>query len=490
MGDVTLGVQLSEQGARAVALETAGGGWRLRWRARLEEAAGRASLADRVSEELAAAEVRPDTAAVALPASPGSVYQTLELPPLRGRDLSSVAGSELRREVGEDAVRGLEVRAWQFGGGGANTLAAGVPSDVLEGALTFGETLGVPVRVVTVPPMALHHGLLGLDGLDDGGATGLTWVGERFGFVAYVRGARWILIHHFPVPPDEVGAEGVVRETKQSFTFLRSRAPDESLTRMVLAGPGLPDENLPARLAPELAGAEVETFSFPGELGLEGMAHGTEFLRRQGDYAVALLLAARPDGFPLDFLPASAKLPRLRRRFLRGAAAAAGVGLLATALHAGLAWSSLSEAGDRLDRLEGGMSSLGPRLEEVRRERTRERSDRAALHLAGLAEQQAVLGPAALRRLSRAVGDGITVDSLAWSADGDGWRLRIDGRTTGPSASRASRRVSELLSGLRASPVFLRVSAEEQEIGRLSGGAFQVRFGIEATLMEGTGGGG
>ncbi len=486
MADLTLGVQLSESTARAVALERLGDGWRVRWRGSVEGAGGREPLAGRLEEELAAAGIRPDSAALALPASPGSVYQALRLPPLQGQELDDVAGSELRREMGQDAVRGLEVRAWQYGGtGDANTLAVGVPSDVLEGALAFGGALDAPLRAVTVPPLALHHGFLELDALDAAEATGFIWVGDQFGFVAYVRGDRWILIHHFPVPPDEVGAEGIVREAKQAFTFLRSRAPEASLGRSVLAGPGLGDDDLPARLEEELAGTRVETFSFPGSLDLEGMAHGTEFLRRQGDYAVALLLAVRPEASPVDFLPVSAKLPRIRRRFLRRAAAAAGAGLLATALHAGLAWNASSSAGERLERLEGELSSLGPRLERVREERARGRSARAAFHLEGAAGQQAVLGPAALRRLSRAVGEGVTVDSLSWRAGGDGWTLRVDGRATGASASQARRRVSELLAGLGGSPVFLDVRSGDQEVTRLTGGDFQVRFGVEAVLMDG-----
>lgn len=486
MGDVKLGIQLAEEGARGAALEAVGGGWRLRWRGEVE-GGGRETLANSVARELDAAGVAPDAVALALPASPGSVYQTLQLPPLRGEELATVAENELQREMGAETVEGLEVRAWQFGGReGANTLVVGVPSDMLAGALTFGEALGVPVLSVTVPPLALHHGLLALDGLDPDRATGLTWIGDQFGFVAYVRGARWILIHHFPVPPEEVGTEGLLREVKQSFTFLRSRAPDADLDRMILAGPGLGGDDLPSRMEQELAGARVETFSFPASLDLEGMPHGTEFLRRQGDHAVALLLAARPEASPLDFLPLSAKLPRIRRRFLRGAAAAVGAGLLAAALHAGLTWSSLSSAQERLERVEEELSALGPRLERLRQERTRERSARASLHLAGLAEQQSLLGPAALRRLSRAVREGITVDSLAWDAGAGGWTLRLEGRATGASASQASRRVSEMLADLQGSPIFLDVNSGDQEISRLPEGAFQVRFGIDATLLDGS----
>lgn len=486
MADLTLAVQLSGAVARAVVLEPVGDGWRVRWRGTVEGEDGRESLAVRLNEELAEAGVRPDRAALALPASPGLVYQSLRLPPLQGRELDSVAASELRREVGEETMSGLEVRAWQFGGAdGPNTLAVGVPADVLEGALAFGGVLDAPVRTVTVPPLALHHGLLGLDELDTDRATGLAWVDDQFGFVAYVRGDRWILIHHFPVPPAEVGAEGVVREVKQAFTFLRSRAPEASLARMVLAGPGLEADDLPARLEAELTGTKVEAFSFPGPLDLEGMAHGTEFLRRQGDYAVALLLAVRPEASPLDFLPVSAKLPRIRRRLLRGAAVAAGAGLLAVVLHAGVAWSGLSSAGERLERLEGEMSSLTPRLERVREDRARQRSARAALHLTGMADQQAVLGPAALRRLSLAVREGVTVDSLSWSANGEGWILQVNGRATGPSASAARRRLSELLAGLESSPVFLEVRTGGQEVSRLPDGGFQVHFGVGATLMEG-----
>lgn len=490
MADATLGVQLGEDSARAVVLEPAGEGWRLLWRGTVSGASGRESLARRLGEELAEEGVEFGAASLALPASPSSVYQTLELPPLRGEELTEVARNELRREMGADAVRGLEVRAWQFGGAGRiNTLAVGVPSEMVEGTLAFGRALETTLLGVTVPPLVLHRGHVEMEALEGGRATGLAHVDDQFGFVAYVLGERWVLIHHFPVPPDEVAVDGVVRETKQSFTFLRSRAPEAGLGRMVLSGPGLPEADLAARLEEELAGAEVDEFSFPAPLDLEGMAHGTEFLRRQGAYAVPLLLAARPEASPVDFLPASERLPRIKRRYLRGAAAAVGAGLLAAALHAGLAWRSASGVADRLSGLEEELASLGPRLERLRSERRTERAATAALHLRELADQQSALGPAALRRLSFAVGEGITMDSLRWRTDGDGWRMRMFGRATGGSSSEARRRLSGLLAELRSSPVFLEARAGDQQVRRLAGGAFQVRFAITARLMDGGTGG-
>lgn len=491
MGDVTLGVELSGGTARGVALEERKGGWRLRWRGAVSGGGGRRELAERLLEELEASEVEPTGVAIALPPSPGTVYQTLQLPPLEGRELATVAGSELRREVGEDSVQGLEVRAWQFGAGrGDNTLAVGVPSEVLEGALAFGRGLGCPLLGITLPPLALHHGLLGMDALPPDRTVGIAYVGDQFGFVAYVREGTWVLIHHFPVPGDEPDTDGIVRETKQSFTFLRSRAPDAKLDRVILCGPGLPTDDLPARLEEELSDVGVREFSFPGSLDLEGLPHAADFVRRQGRDAVPLLLAARPRAAPVDYVPVSERLPRLRRRFLRRAASAVGAGLLLVAAHAGLAWSSGSDALDRAQRLEAQLSELGPRLERLEEERLRERSAVAALHLADVASQQATLGPAALRRLSTSVSEGVTVDSLALTLDGDGWIMRVDGRATGTRASEPRRRLNELLSGLQGATTFLDVRVSSQEMSRLPDGTFLLRFRVAGTLLDGRAAGG
>lgn len=491
MGDVTLGVELSGDTARGVALEARKDGWRLRWRGSVSGAGGRRELAGRLVEELRTAGIEPEGAAVALPASPGTVFQTLELPPLKGRELAKVAEDELRREVGEDPVEELEVRAWQFGGGqGGNTLAVGVPEGALGAGLAFGRELGTALLGLTLPPLALHHALLEADALAGDRAAGIAYVGDQFGFVAYVRGGRWILIHHFPVGGDGDGSDGIVREAKQSFTFLRSRAPEARLDRVILCGPGLPTDDLPARLEAELADADVREFTFPGSLDLEGLPHAADFVRRQGRYAVPLVLAAWPGATPLDWVPASERLPRLRRRFLRGTATAVGAGLLAVAVHAGAAWLSGSGAADRLQSLEAERSRMAPRLERMDEQRRRERSAVAALHLTRLADQQATLGPAALRRLSASVAEGATVDSLSMHLGREGWLLRVDGRATGSAASEPRRRLNELVSGLQGSPVFLDVRVGEQEMSRRPGGTFLLRFQVIAGLMDGRAEGG
>lgn len=484
-----LGVELGEGTARAAVLEAGSQGFHLRWYATFgfddEE-----ELASEIRESLAGAGLDPDSMAVALPPVPGTMYRPLQLPPLKGEELVQVAEGELRREVGQEDLRGLTVRAWQYGGEsgeGVETLAVGVPGPVVEGASRLVRSLGIDALVVSPPVSALHHGLLAAGDLDEEGLTGLAYLGDRYGFVAYVRGKEWILAHQFPTGDADVDA--LLRELRQSFVFLRSRAPGAEVTDLVLCGPALPRGDFPASVEDAVTAAQIREYVFPEALKTEGIAHAGDFLRLQSRYVLPLTLAAHGEAVRLDFLPPSAHLPRIRRRLVRRAVTAGAAGLLLAAAHAGVLWWQGERARGELASAQARLADLRPRVERLEGEERLRREATAVVHLASLSEQQRVLGAAALRGLSLATGDGLRVDSLQWDMGPGGLLLRVVGTAGGGNASTARFRLDTFLRNLRETPAFRSAEVVDQEIREVGEGRFEVNFAVRASLLgeRGTG---
>lgn len=492
-----LALELTDGRVRGIVLGNAEGGGHLRWHGVLD-GGGAESLARRLEEELGDGLGGVDEVLVALPSSPASVYHPLRLPPLGAGEMDSVVQNELRRQVGEESVTGLVVKAWQFEGRGEgpNTLAVGVPGDVVDASVRFARSLGgPPVTRLTTPPLALHHGLRREGRIPDEGVTGLAYLGDRFGSVSYVRGDRWILVHHFPVAAASVGAdpksaEELVRDVRQSFMYLRSRSPGAELREMLLCGPGLPADDLALRAAEVLPDVHVGEFSFGGELDLEGVPHAGDFLSGQSAYAVPLLLAAYGQDLPLDFLPSSFRVPVVRRRLARRSGIAAAVGSAVVLAYAAAGWWTGETRESVGERLSGELAELRPRIEAVRRAERLQRELRAGRHLMEVGAQQHLLTPVALRELAAAAGEGVELDSVSLSLETDGYRLDAWGVAHAGTAAGARRALGAFQSALRASPVFLRVEVPEQHMEREGQGRFSVRFFARGTLLRAGSGGG
>lgn len=481
-----LGLELSPNGARAVLMETDAG--RMRWHGAVEAPGSPARLASALAEAAEGRLAEADEVAVALASSPAAVYQPLRLPPLTGDELREVAENELRRETGAEGLESLTVRAWRFGedaGDAPNTLAVGVPESEIGDGLALVDELEIAPVSLTTPAVALHRGLSAAGRVPSGSVTGIAHLGDQFGFVVYVEGDAWILLHHFPVTEGGGRADAgeLMREVKQSFVFLRSRAPGASLRSFLLSGPGLPGDDLALRVEESIPDVEVRSFAFEGHLDMEGVPYAGAFLEQQPAYAVPLLLAAGGTRLPVDFLPISYRLPRARREALRGGAVAGAVGAALVAAHAGLAWAGAAGAADREERAEAQLERLRPRVERMQRQERLRAEATATGHLVALSRQQRLLTPAALRELSRRVPDAVVVDSLVAGSPSSEYALTLRGRSTGSTASAARESLNRWLAGLRGSPLFLEAAVRRQQMERTSDGEFRVNFTLEARLL-------
>lgn len=488
---VRLAIELLSGGARVVALESRRKeGHALVGYATVRDAEGPEELAEQLMQAASTADVKMEEAVLTLPLSLGAVYQTFELPVLKPEELRAVAERELEREIGEEA-RELEIRTWQYGeeaAGSPNTLVVGMPEDIVEIGHRFTDAVDIPVVHMSTTPTALYHGLWTAGELAEDSVTSLVYAGDESGFALYAHGKEWILLHPFPVPyEDELTEPGekasaLVREVRQSFMYLRRRVPGAPLETCILAGPGLPAEDLTTRLQDVLPGAEVRNFTFPGRLELEGLASTGDFLDRQAAYAVPLLLSADPQRLPIDYLPLQARLPRVRERMVRDLVTAGTAGVLLVAGGWWLADDQLSRARDRQVTARAQLKEVEPQFARLQAARRLQGWINAAEQFRDLSGQQLVLGADLLPELSVAVTEAVTLDSLRWSLGASGLQVEMTGRAEAGSSGDVQTAFGEFLAGLRNSPLFLAPTAEQRtEQGPT--GDYVLRFTVRSPLM-------
>lgn len=469
---------------RALAAERVGDELAVRWHGTVREGEGPEARAEALAERLRSEGLEPDEVAVGLRVSPGLVIRGLELPPLDRSEVDQVVRDELRRISGE-GMGEVDVRGWQFRpepDAGPNVLAVGAPSSDVEEGLTFGRSLPGRLRLVAPTPVALHHGLLAAGLVPEDRLHGFLYLADDFGFVGYGRGPAWVSSHVFPLDEDEAGAsDRVVKELKRSLIGLRSRDEAGRPSGLILAGT-LPGEDLGLRLEEELPEADIREFGLEETLRLDGVAHPGRFLSRQALYAVPLLLASFRESVQINYVPRSARIPDLKRSLLRSVGAAAGTGLLLAALHWGWARWRTSSLRQEVSQVRSRIERLEPRFERMQaQERLR---SRLSVHrgFRELSSQQIPLVEASLRSLSRAVADGVGVDSLSIRQGPDVLALDLVGSATARVSSQARARFDRFVARLRGSPAFAQISVARQDLGREPDGTLAVRYRIRAAL--------
>lgn len=489
MSSVRVGAEMFEGGVRAVAAEQKRDGWHIRWYGTLRGEGEAAERGRELGDRLRKAGIHVDEMYVALPTTPGAIFSALELPPLSASELRSVAETELRRERKLEPERELSAGAWQYGGaagGTANTLAAVLPPSLVDDGLSFARTLDAPLRVLAPSVAVVHQTLLAAEEIPEAGATALVHLGERFGTVVYVRGPRWLSSQVFPLPgPGEApDAESVVREIRRSYMGFRSQASGLELNTLVLAGPQMPEEDLALKLQEELPEARIELFGLRERLRLEGLPSAGDFLRRQIEYAVPLLLVTRGEEVKLDFRPPSFRIPELKGDLLRRLGVAAGAAGLAVLLHWGWVDYRKGEAREGAAETRDELARIEPKLASLRQ--AEEMENRLALYRGArdLSRQQPELAAGALRALSLAAGDRVGVDSLSLQQGGAGLQLVFDGSAYGESPSTARRAFDRFLFDLRRSPIFTDAAVARQELVEegADGTPFTVQFRVRAAV--------
>lgn len=481
-----LAAEYQQDRVRALAAERLDGELAVRWHGTIEEGEGPEDRAGAVAERLGAAGIDPDDVAVGIRVSPGLVVRGLELPPLSRSEVDQVVRDELRRVSGE-GMGEMEVRGWQFRsdpGRGPNVLAVGVPSVDVEEALEFGRRLPGSLRTVIPTPVALHHGMMAAGLASEDRLHGFIYLADDFGFVGYGRGPAWVSSHVFPLSGDgDAASDSVLKEVKRSLIGLRSREDGGGgrPSSLFLAGK-LPGEDLALRLQEELPEADIGEFGLEETLRLDGVPHSGRFLSRQALYAVPLVLAAFGDSARINYVPRSARLPDLKRSLLRSAGAAAGAGLLLAALHWGWARWQTSGVLDRASGLRSEIERLEPQF--ARMQQQAELSSRLSVYrgFRDLSSRQLPLVEESLRSLSRAVSDGVGVDSLSVRQGSEVLGMEVVGSATGRTSSQARSRFDRLVARLRGSPVFERISVARQDLGRQPDGTLAVRYRIRASL--------
>lgn len=484
MTDVHLAAEYQHDEVRALAAEPVGEELAVRWHGAVREGQGPGERAEAVAAKLQAEGLEPEVVSVALPVSPGMVVRGLELPPLDRSEVDQVARDELRRISGE-GIGEVDVRGWQYRpepDAGPNVLAVGVPAADVEEGLAFGRALPGRLRLVSPTPVVLQQGLLSAGLTPEDRLSGFLYLARDFGFVGYARGPAWVSSHVFPLGGEEgEEADRVVKEMKRSLIGLRSREDAGRPSSVILAGQ-LPQDDLALQLGDELPEADIREFTLEETLRLDGIPHPGRFLSRQSRYAIPLLLVRHGEEFTINYVPRSARLPEMKTDLLRSVGAAAGAGLLLAGLHWGwVGWQS-SGLEERATEIRAELQQLEPRFAHIREEQ--EARSRLAVYrgMQEMTARQIPLVEEALRSLSRAVGDGVAVDSLAVRQGPEALAVEMEGAATATTSSLARSRFDQFVARLRGSPVFASLAVPRQELGRRQDGTLAVSFRVRAAL--------
>lgn len=479
-----LAAEYQRDEVRALAAERVGDELAVRWHGTVREGDGPEERAEAVAAAVRTEGLEPETVSVALPVSPGMVVRGLELPPLDRSEVDQVARDELRRISGE-GIDEVDVRGWQYRSEpdrGPNVLAVGVPATDVEEGLAFGRSLPGRLRLVSPTPVVLQQGLLAADLAPGDRLSGFLYLARDFGFVGYTRGPAWVSSHVFPLGGQEgEEADRVVKEMKRSLIGLRSREDAGRPSSVILAGQ-LPQDDLALQLGDELPEADIREFTLEETLRLDGIPHPGRFLSRQSRYAIPLLLARHGEEFTINYVPRSARLPEMRADLLRSVGAAVGAGLLLVGLHWGWTRWQASSLEQRTSELRSELQQLEPRFAHIREEKETRARLSVYRGLREMTARQMPLVEEALRSLSRAVTEGVSVDSLVVRQGTAVLSMELGGAATANTSSLARSRFDQFVARMRGSPVFASVAVPRQELGRRPDGTLAVTFRVRAAL--------